>query len=468
MNPASESDLLFLTIRDVGRLIRAREISPVELTRLALERIERLNSRLNAFITVTADWALALATAAEREIAGGTYRGPLHGVPIGIKDLYDTAGIRTTAGSGVLIDNVPTANCTAVARLLDAGAVILGKQNMHEFAAGFENLNAHFGTTHNPWDLTRITGGSSGGTANAIATGLGYAGMGSDTGGSIRVPSAFCGITGLKPTYGRVSVKGVVALSWSLDHAGPMARSAEDCGLLLNAVAGYDAGDVYSINVPTEDYTADVGRDLRGARIGIIRNFLDDPRLQPEVKSAVETGIGVLADLGAATEEVELPLLTEVRQTLLPIIKPESVAYHARWVETRPEGYGPGMLERFNDVGEFDATKYANALRVRAQAIREHDLLLSRYDALIGPTALFTAPTIAELADGTVQLPYGAFTSPFDVDGLPALSLPCGFDQPGLPIGMMLVGRRWGERTIVGIGDAFQRATTWHRKHPIN
>lgn len=464
--PEPTDDLLFLGIRQVADLIRTREVSPVELTRRAIERIERLNPRLNAFITVTADWALALARAAEEEIAADHYRGPLHGVPIGIKDLYDTAGVRTTAGSGVLSDNVPTEHSAAVARLLAAGAVVLGKQNLHEFAVGFTNLNAHFGTTHNPWDLTRIAGGSSGGTANSLATGLGYGGMGSDTGGSIRVPAAFCGITGLKPTYGRVSVRGVVPLSWTLDHAGPMARSAEDCALLLNAVAGYDPDDIFSVDVPTDDYAADVDWEIRGARIGIIREFLDDSRLDPVVKTTIETAIGVLESLGAAVDDVQLPGFDEMREAVNPIIRPESVAYHAHWVATRPEGYGPGILERFRDDAGIPGTKLASAMRVRARAIREHDRRLSHYDTIVGPTTPSTAPTIAELANGKEDPPFGLFTSPFDVNGLPALSVPCGFDGRGLPIGLMIVGRRWGERAVLRVGAAYQRATDWHGRRP--
>ena len=466
MSP-NDGELGYLSIREAANLIRARKLSPVELTAAVLDRIDRLD-HLNAYITVTRDWAMALAKAAEEEIMKGNYRGPLHGIPIGLKDLYDTAGVLTTAGSKVLANNIPNTHATVVARTLEAGAVIVGKQNMHEFAAGFSGVNPHFGTPLNPWDTDHLAGGSSGGTAAALAAGLCLGGMGSDSAGSIRVPSSFCGLTGLKPTYGRVSVKGVVPLSWTLDHSGPMARSVEDCALLLNAIAGYDPDDIFSVNTPIEDYTATLERGISGLRIGVITDYLENPGLDAEVKDVVQTGIKVLEKLGATIEELRLPGLEELRQAYHAIIFAERFAYHTQWIESRAEGYGADFVERTQSrAADISVPQLAEAYRHRTAAIRSFALLMESYDLLVGPTTPFTAPAII---DGLPVIPdsrlYGLFTGPFNVAGLPALSLPCGFNTQGLPIGMMIVGRHWGEATVLRAGAAYQSVTDWHRRRP--
>jgi aspartyl-tRNA(Asn)/glutamyl-tRNA(Gln) amidotransferase subunit A len=457
--PPSPDDLAFLSIREAAALVRERQVSPVELTRIVLERIGRRNAALNAYITVTADWAFDLARQAEREIGEGRYRGPLHGIPIGLKDLFETAGIRTTAGSRVLADHVPTEHAPVVAKLLNAGAVVVGKHNMHEFAAGFTNINPFYGTAHTPWNLSHMAGGSSGGTAAAIAVGMCFGGLGSDTGGSIRVPASYCGISGIKPTYGRVSKRGVTPLSGTLDHVGPMARSAADCSLLLRAIAGYDPSDVDSADVPTDDYAADLDRDVAGLRIGIIANYLADSRLDPEVRIGVQRAIGVLTAAGARVDEVEVPDPEEMNRTLGVIVSAELAEIHAGWVETRVEDYSPELLKWIQESAALKATRLSAALRARRSSIRAADQLMRDYDALVGPTTPYVAPT-ADVPD------MGLFTESFDLNGLPALSVPCGFTQAGLPIGLMIVGRRWAERTVLRIGSAYQQLTDWHRRRP--
>jgi aspartyl-tRNA(Asn)/glutamyl-tRNA(Gln) amidotransferase subunit A len=457
--PLSPDGLAFLSLREAAALIRTRQISPVELTRVVLERIESRNAVLNAYITVTADWALDRARQAEREIGEGRYRGPLHGVPIGLKDLFETAGIRTTAGSKILADHLPAEHAPVVHRLLEAGAVVVGKHNMHEFAAGFTNINQFYGTVENPWKSGHLAGGSSGGTAAAIADGMGFGGLGSDTGGSIRVPAAYCGISGIKPTYGRVSKRGVTPLSGTLDHVGPMARSAADCAFLLRPIAGYDPGDVDSADVPTDDYAADLDRDVVGMRIGVIANFLADSRLDPEVRAGVQQAIEVLAAAGARVDEVLVPDPDEMNRALGVIVSAELAEIHAGWVETRAGDYSPELLDWIKRSADLKATRLSAALRARRASIRAADQMMRAYDALVGPTTPHAAPT-QELPD------MGLFTESFDLNGLPALSVPSGFTGSGLPIGLMIVGRHWAERTVLRVGDAYQRLTDWHQRRP--
>jgi aspartyl-tRNA(Asn)/glutamyl-tRNA(Gln) amidotransferase subunit A len=458
---ASADELAFLSIGEAADLVRTRRLSPVELTRAILERIDRLNSQLNAYITVTADWAMDLARQAEHEIGTGQYRGPLHGIPIGLKDLYETARVRTTAGSRVLGDYVPSAHAPVVARLLDAGAVIVGKQNLHEFAMGGTNINPFYGTAHTPWNLDHLAGGSSGGTGAAIAAGLCFGGLGSDTGGSIRIPASFCGICGLKPTYGRVSKRGAIPVSWSLDHVGPMARSAVDCAVLLNAIAGFDPDDVDSVDVPIDDYTADLGSDVAGLRVGVLANFLGDPLLDPEVRAGTEGAIEILAGAGARIDDVALGDLDELFQTMGTLATIEAAAYHGAWLESRARDYSPGLLDALREASEVKATWLSAAFRTRAASGRKADQLMRDHDVLVGPTT----PQIAPTTDVPVSL-LARFTAPFDVNGLPALSVPCGFTQAMLPIGLTIVGRRWGERTVLRVGAAYQRLTDWHRRRP--
>jgi aspartyl-tRNA(Asn)/glutamyl-tRNA(Gln) amidotransferase subunit A len=455
----NSDEIAFLSIREAADLLRLRRVSPVELTEVVLRRIERYDSRLNAYITVTADWALDLARRAEQEIGAGEYRGPLHGVPIGLKDLYETAGIRTTAGSRVLADYVPSTHAPVVAKLLDAGAVVIGKQNLHEFAAGYTNINPFYGTAHTPWNVDHLAGGSSGGTGAAIAAGLCFGGLGSDTGGSIRVPASYCGISGLKPTYGRASKRGVIPLSWSLDHVGPMARSAADCALLLQAIAGYDPEDVDSCDQPTDDYTADLRCDLSELRIGVLSNFLGESRTDAEVRVGVGKAVEVLATAGARIDEVALGDLNELLQTMTTFVLAEAASHHAGWIETRASEYSSNLLTALQRGSELKATTLSAAIRYRASSIREADQLMRDFDVLVAPTTPQVAPT--------TDVPYmGLFTAPFNANGLPALSVPCGFTQSMLPIGLTIVGRHWDERMVLRVGNAYQQLTDWHRQKP--
>jgi aspartyl-tRNA(Asn)/glutamyl-tRNA(Gln) amidotransferase subunit A len=456
-------DLPFLAIDEAAQLLRTRRLSPVELTRAVLERIELIEPWLHSYITVTAEWALERAGRAEREIAAGLYRGPLHGIPLGLKDVVKTAGVRTTAGSRVLESCIPEAHATVTARLLAAGAVIVGKHTMPEFAFGVSRTNPYFGTPRNPWKADHQAGGSSGGTAAAVAAGLCLGGLGSDTAGSVRIPASYCGICGLKPTYGRVSLRGVIPLAWSLDHLGPMARSARDCALLLNAVAGYDSADPASCAVPADDYTAGLEEGLDGLRVGVLQEFLDEPQVEPQVRAAVERAFDVLRERGAWLVPVRLPQLAHIRQTWGRIFNAEVVASHLRWLETSAGDFSPELRQYLTAAAQEPAPDLAAAYHVRSLAARSTDALMQDCEVLVGPTTAHVAPAVA---GASPPLPAAHFTVPFNVIGLPALSVPCGFTRDGLPIGLTIAGRRWDERTVLRVGHAYQQATDWHRWPP--
>jgi aspartyl-tRNA(Asn)/glutamyl-tRNA(Gln) amidotransferase subunit A len=389
------SDLPFLSIEEAAPLLRTRQLSPLELTRAVLERIDRLEPSVHAYITVTADWALHRAALAEQEIVAGRYRGPLHGIPLGLKDLIATAGVRTTAGSRVLAHSIPTAHAPVVARLLAAGAIIVGKHALQEFAFGGTGANPFFGTPRNPWNPDHVPGGSSGGTAAAIAAGLCLGGVGSDTTGSIRIPASYCGLSGLKPTYGRISLRGVIPLAWSLDHLGPMARSARDCALLLNALAGDDSADPASSAMPPEDATAGIDQGVAGLRIGVVREYLDDPHLDPQVGAAVDAALAVLGAHGAQLLPVRLPDLDPVRRTWCTIFNAEAAAIHAGWLETSSQLYSAGLAHYLRAAADERAPALAAAYRVRAASVRAADALMTGYDVLVGPTTPYPAPPIA-------------------------------------------------------------------------
>jgi aspartyl-tRNA(Asn)/glutamyl-tRNA(Gln) amidotransferase subunit A len=468
------SDLAWTPLTELGRLIATKAVSPVDVTQAYLERIAKLDTTLRAFITVGAEQALEAARAAEAELATGRARGPLHGVPVGLKDLFNTAGVRTTGGSKILADSVPTEDATVVRRLREAGAVVLGKLNMHEFAYGPEGLNAHFGHARNPWDATavRIPGGSSSGSGVAVAAGLLPAALGSDTGGSIRIPAALCGITGLKPTYGRVSRHGVLPLAWSMDHVGPMARSAADCALLLGCLAGYDPGDATSSVLPVADYTAALTGEVKGVRVGVLRRgFLETAA--PEVRQAVEAAVELLKAQGATVDEVELPSVAEVAAASFAIVAAEALAYHAEWLRTRPDDYQPDVRERLRMGAFVTGVHYVRAQQVRALVRREVDQALARRDVLLAPATPIAATVLgesqAQLADGPTDARSALIrlTRPFNFSGHPACALPCGFTAGGLPVGMQIVGRPFDEATVLRVADAYQRATDWHRRRPV-
>jgi aspartyl-tRNA(Asn)/glutamyl-tRNA(Gln) amidotransferase subunit A len=465
--------LPWTSVADLARTIATKEVSPVEVVRAYLERIAALDGGLRAFITVCADAALEAARAAEAELAAGRALGPLHGVPLALKDLFDTAGVRTTGGSKILADRVPAEDATVVRRLRAAGMIVLGKLNMHEFAYGPEGVNTHYGTSRNPWDATevRIPGGSSSGSGVALAAGLTPAALGSDTGGSIRIPASLCGITGLKPTYGRVSRSGVLPLAWSLDHAGPMTRSAMDAALLLRAMAGYDAGDPTTSVLPVPDYGAALTGDVKGLRVGILRaGFVD--AAAPEVRAAVEAAARALEGLGARVDDATLEWAPESAAAAMAIVASEALAYHAEWVRTRPRDYQPDVLERLRAGAFVSGVHYVRGQQVRALLRDTVNEALTRRDVLLAPATPIVATRVGEMeataGDGQtdVRAALLRFTRPFNLSGHPACALPCGFTAGGLPIGMQLVGRPFDEATVLRVADAYQRSTDWHTKRP--
>ncbi|HEY7650114.1 MAG TPA: amidase [Methylomirabilota bacterium] len=457
---AEAGDLAFLGIRELGRRFRRHELSPLELTRALLERISKLDGTLRSYVTVTADRALADAKAAESALAQGDSR-PLIGIPVAYKDLYATRGILTTAGSAVLADWTPSADSTCVARLQAAGCVMLGKLITHEFAFGIQFPGHRFPAARNPWNLDHIPGGSSSGSGAALAAGLAVGALGSDTGGSIRGPAAFSGIVGLKPTYGRCSRAGVVTLSWSLDHTGPMARSVEDCAYLLGALAGYDAADPASSHAPVGDYLSELGQGIRGLRIGVPRAyFLDE--VQPEVSAAFERALGTLRELGASVEDVEIPSIRSA-PAFMAIMLSEAFAYHERDLRERPQLYGEVLREKLMAGGLVSATEYVQAQRLRARLQAEVRDVLGRVEILATPTTLSPAPAFKAVFDP--DFPFAKSNmAPFNMTGLPALAVPCGFSASGLPLSLQLAGRPFDEATVLRAGHAYEQATEWHRR----
>ena len=467
----TDDDLAFASIADLAPKLEAREISPVELTRACLERIDRLDPTLNAFITVLVDSAQAEAQVAEREIGAGAYRGRLHGIPIAHKDLYYTRGVRTTAGSKVMSDFVPDHDAAVVASLRAAGTVLLGKLNMHEFAAGGTNDNPHYGPVHNPWRMGYHPGGSSGGSGAALAAGLCIGATGSDTAGSIRIPSACCGTTGIKPTYGRVSCFGVVPLAWSLDHAGPMTRTAYDAALLLGAIAGFDRRDSATVDRPVDDFTAHIDNGVRGLRVAIPRTYFCE-RLQPDVERAWRTAIDRLLALGAEPVEVDFRRLDNSVNTGMTISRTETYAFHQAWFAERPDDYGLGLRERFAVGQSLTALDYLRAQRARDDIRADLWSVFDAADVLLTPTMPLTATQIESLSPPDSPAPpppmeLTRFTYPFNLSGFPALSVPCGFDSLGLPIGLQIAAAPWQEALALRVGHAYQQATDWHRRRPV-
>jgi len=458
---------------DLGRMIATKQVSPVEVVRAHLDRIAAVDQTLRAFITVCADAALESARAAEAELMAGRAVGPLHGVPWAPKDLYSTKGVRTTGGSKILGDSVPSADATVVARLAGAGAILLGKLNMHEFAYGPEGLNAHYGDTRNPWgmDAHRIAGGSSSGSGAAVAAGLVPGSLGSDTGGSIRIPASLCGITGLKPTYGRASRAGVLPLAWSMDHVGPMTRSARDCALMLSAIAGYDPADPTTSVLPVPDYDAALTGDVKGLRVGLLRAHFTDTAAS-DVRVAVEASAKQLEQAGAIVDEVNLTQVIHVATASAAIVASEALAYHAPWMRSRPQDYQPDVRERLRLGAFVNGAHYVRAQQIRALVTREVDDALARRDVLLAPTTPLVAPVLGErettLGDGPsdVRAALLRCARPFNFSGHPACAAPCGFTAGGLPIGLQIVGRPFDEATVLRVVDAYQRMTDWHTRRP--
>jgi len=450
-------DLALVSLEAAAELVASKQVSPVELTQRMLDRIEALQPRLNAFLTVTGEQALEEARAAEREIAGGRYRGVLHGIPVASKDLFDTKGVRTTAGSKIFADRVPAEDAAAVEKLRAAGAVSVGKLGMHECAYGVTSDNAHFGPVRNPWDTERIPGGSSGGSGAATAAGLAYATLGSDTGGSIRIPAAFCGCVGLMPTYGRASLRGAIPLSWSLDHPGPLTRTVRDAAIVMQAISGYDPRDPSTEDRPVPDWLDGIERDARGLRIGLPKQhfwtFLD-----PDVEQAARKAIADLQAAGAEVREVDVPWTEAYGSEASNVMFPEASAYHAPWFPSRRADYS-AQVAAFLDLGlQIPAVRYAQAMRVMQRARSgEADACLDGVDVLAMPTTPVVAPTIAAMRENDITLRIVSFTSVIDFTGQPALSIPCGAGVAGMPVGLMFVGRRWDEASVLRAGRAYEQ-----------
>jgi aspartyl-tRNA(Asn)/glutamyl-tRNA(Gln) amidotransferase subunit A len=451
------------TIVELAPRLRRKEVSPLELTRDCLDRIEKLNPALNAFITVTADSALAEARAAEVEIWRGEWRGPLHGIPVALKDIVDTAGTRTTAASAIYQNRVPAEDAEVVKRLRAAGAVIVGKNNLHEFAYGGSSLVSFFGEVRNPSNTGHIAGGSSGGSAAAVAAGLCYAAIGTDTAGSIREPAALCGCVGIKPTYGRVSARGVIPLSWSLDHVGPLAATVGDVAAVLQVIAGYDPLDVGSVDVPVSDYVSGLSEGAQRLRVGIPRlHFYDE--LDLEVRAAVDAALGVIGTLAGEIREVHLEVPTDrVVQTS------ESYAYHAENVAKTPEQYQPETLRRIRNGADISAAEYILRRRELDQERRcAHDFFAD-VDLLVTPTIPIPAPAIGDLkkdpeALRPAELTLLRNTRPFNAWGLPAISVPCGFTKSGLPVGLQIAGPHWREDLVLRLAQAYESAVNFAAK----
>jgi len=448
-----------MNIAEASELVRRKEVSPVELTEACLARIEELNPTINAFITVLRESALAEARAAEAEINAGNWRGPLHGIPIGLKDLIDTAGVKTTCASALFAERIPTDDAFITQRLKRAGAVLLGKQNMQEFAYGGTSTSSYFGPVRNPWDTDRIAGGSSGGSAAAVATGMCFAAIGTDTGGSVREPAAFCGIVGLKPTYGRVSVRGVFPLSASLDHVGPLCRDVTDTALVLQAIAGYDKLDTTCIDWPVDSYTQTLTNKTK-SRIGIVRRpYFDD--LDPEIANAMDEALEVLRNIAADVIEIDLP------PTPTAVQAPEVYAVHAKHFETSRDLYGRWIQARLEQAAAIDTVTYIEARQHLDRVRREIGEVFSKIDFLITPTTPVPPITIDEALHMSPD-PAGELwlrnTRPFNAYGLPTISIPCGFTKARLPIGLQISAAHFREANLLSLAFAYEQATNWHTR----
>ena len=473
-------DLEGLTIGEIAPLIRKKQISPLELTRCYLERIKTLNPVLNAYLAMTEEGALAAAKRAEREITKGNYRGPLHGIPFSIKDNIAVKGATTTAGSKILSDWVPDFDATVVERLKEAGAVILGKTNMHEWAKGSNSINPFYGTSRNPWDTTRVPGGSSGGSAVAVAAGLCLASLGTDSAGSVRNPASLCGTVGLKPTLGRVSSFGGVAGTggYTVNHFGVFTRTVKDCALVLGHIAGHDPKDPLSSDEPVPNYTKPIGKPVKGMKIGIIKGYFEQS-LVGEVRRAFEEALRMLKALGMKTQEVTIPHMDLVPALQAASTRPEANSDHDHYLRTRPRDYSPGLLYSLIAGLLIPAPVYVTAQRVRRLLCQEFDTAFEKVQVIVAPTLFSTAPTIEECnrgyieADGkriNLQDRAGNFltryTIPFNVTGLPTISICCGFSSSGLPIGMQISAPPFQEGTVFQVADAYEKVAEWYKRNP--
>jgi aspartyl-tRNA(Asn)/glutamyl-tRNA(Gln) amidotransferase subunit A len=463
---AGATQLHQLGLLQAARLIEQRQISPVDLTEALLDRAEALDPQLNAYLLLTGERALAQARAAEAEIASGQYRGKLHGIPFALKDIFSTAGIRTTGHSRVCAYSVPTRDATAVTRLYEAGGVLLGKLATHEFAHGGPSFDLAWPPARNPWNTGHFTGGSSSGSGAAVAAGLTPAALGTDTGGSIRLPAALCGIVGLKPTYGLVSRRGVYPNSFSFDHAGPMAWTVADAAILLQAIAGYDDEDPASADCAVPDYLAGLQESLEGMRIGVVRHFHEtDIDTDPEVVAAFEEALSVLRSLGATIEDVRLRPAKQYSDVKIAIAESELYSIHSATFRSRPGDYGEDFLGRALGAVLISGSDYMDAQRERRVMLAELKPVWQRYNALVTPTAPAPAPPFGAWRTANFWTK-ASFTTPWNISGGPALSQCMGFSRSGLPLALQIAGRPFDDATVLGIGHAYESATAWRGRRP--
>ena len=445
-----------MSLTEQCELSKSDENHAAELAAACHRQIERLNPTLNAFITVIP---------LEKNIPPPNGNAPLYGIPVAVKDLYDTSGIRTTAGSKFFADNIPQVDAFVVQKIKNAGAQIIGKTNTHEIALGVTNNNPHFGACRNPWDITRTPGGSSGGSAVAVATGMALAALGTDTGGSIRIPASLCGVVGLKPSYGRVSLRGILPLSWNLDHAGPLTRNVEDAALMLQVICGYDQLDPASLKTLPGDYISHLGDGISGRKIALaVGSFIDES--DAEVLEAVYKSTRILEKQGAIITEVNMDFLREAALANGIMTQADGAAFHRERLKEHPDWFGADVRLRLETGAAFTSSEYSLARRTQVEITRRFELLFDEYDALILPTTPIPAPVLEgeNAIERARQLT--RFTAPFNLSGLPALSIPCGFTTEGLPIGLQIVSRAWNEAGVLRTGYTFQQATDWHKMKP--
>ena len=467
-----KQEIPFLTASELSRLIQSKEVSPVEATEAFLDRIEQVDSKLNSYITVTREEALKAARDAEQSIASGGYLGPMHGIPIAVKDQVNTAGILTTGGSKILSDFIPQEDSTVISKLKQAGAVLLGKLNMSEFAMG-EIFDHPYGTPRNPWDLGRNPGTSSSGSGAATAAFLCATSLGEDTGGSIRGPANFSGLVGLRPTWGRVSRHGVLGSTWSMDSVGPISRTVEDCAMTFQAIAGPDPNDQFTWDVPVTDYRQALDGNIQGIKIGVIKERTQSPLLDPEVEKSVSGAVGLLGELGASTEDVSIPLIVHAGAIIMAIIVVEWTGLHRKIFEPNFTQLDHNNKVRFWTGALVPAQAYYKAQKLRTLLRQQILDELERVDVLVLPTGPVTAPPV-ETVPGIQSKEQSAaalagrlsFTGPANLAGLPALSLPCGFSSENLPIGLQIVGRPFAEETVMKVAHAYEQNTDWHNRRP--
>ncbi len=459
---SSASQLCELSLTKASELLRDKTISPVDLTQACIDRIQAFDKTINAFITIAAESALQQARAAEREIANNRYRGPLHGIPIALKDLIDTAGLRTTAASALFQDRVPAEDAAIVRRLKVEGAVLLGKTNLHEFAYGGSGVVSFYGATRNPWSREYITGGSSSGSAAAVAAGMCFAAIGTDTAGSIRLPAACCAVVGMKPSYGLVSARGVIPLSWSYDHVGPLTRNVADAALVLQAIAGFDHGDLTSREYPERDYTEELEGETHALKIGVVRPYFFE-ELAPDVAAAINNALQVLETIVYEISDASLPVDTD-----RTVQAAESYAYHEQFMREHADLYQPETLRRLQRGENISAREYIlkrNELEVLRNGAKD---LFSDFDLLVTPTVPVGAPSLAELQARPEELRNRELvllrnTRPFNVLGLPTISVPCGATNTGLPVGLQISGAPGDDARVLQLAHAYEQATEWHK-----